>query len=90
MGPYPPFPRSAESGPTRTAALRAGTIAAAATDVLDCEPPPPDHPLLHAPHCLVTPHIAWYALQSRQRLLETAVANLKTFLAGTPHHVVNQ
>jgi glycerate dehydrogenase len=70
-------------------ALRRGVIAGAAVDVLDVEPPPADHPLLGAPHCIVTPHVAWYAREARQRLLDTAVENLRAFLHGQPQNVVN-
>lgn len=70
-------------------ALREGVIAGAAVDVLDVEPPPADHPLIGAPRCVVTPHIAWYARQARQRLLDTAAANVKAFLAGDPVNQVN-
>ena len=65
-------------------ALEAGAIAGAGLDVLDSEPPPADHPLLTAPNCLITPHIAWYARASRQRLLDIAVHNLRAFLDGAP------
>ncbi len=71
------------------AALRDRVIAGAAVDVLDVEPPPADHPLIGAPRCVVTPHIAWYAQQARQRLLDTAAANVKAFLAGNPTNQVN-
>lgn len=64
-------------------------IAGAALDVLAVEPPPHDHPLLRAPNCLVTPHIAWATRASRARLLETAVDNVRAFLAGTPRNVVS-
>jgi glycerate dehydrogenase len=70
-------------------ALRHGVIAGAAVDVLDVEPPPADHPLLGAPRCLVTPHVAWYAREARQRLFDTAVENLRAFQQGTPQNVVN-
>ena len=69
-------------------ALLAGTIAGAGLDVLDEEPPPPDNPLLTAPNCLITPHIAWYAQASRQRLMDIAVDNLRAFVAGTPINTV--
>jgi glycerate dehydrogenase len=71
------------------AALNAGTIAGAALDVLSTEPPPADNPLLTAKNCLVTPHQAWGAHAARARLLDTAVANIRAFLAGTPANVVN-
>jgi glycerate dehydrogenase len=71
-------------------ALNAGGLAGAGLDVLSIEPPPADNPLLTAKNCYVTPHIAWAARASRQRLLDTAVANVRAFLAGTPQNVVNR
>lgn len=70
------------------AALEAGTIAGAGLDVLDAEPPPEDHPLLRAPNCIITPHVAWYARASRQRLMDIAVANLAAFVEGEPVNTV--
>ncbi len=70
-------------------ALHAGTIAGAGLDVLDVEPPPADNPLLGAPNCLITPHIAWYAAEARQRLMQTAADNLAAYLSGQPTNVVN-
>jgi glycerate dehydrogenase len=71
-------------------ALNAGGLAGAGLDVLSIEPPPADNPLLTAKNCYVTPHIAWAARASRQRLLDTAVANVRAFLAGAPQNVVNR
>lgn len=71
------------------AALNEGRIAGAALDVLSQEPPSPENPLLHAVNCIVTPHLAWATLEARGRLMETTVANLKAFLAGSPIHVVS-
>jgi len=69
-------------------ALEAGRIAGAAVDVLSAEPPPPDHPLVGAPNCLVTPHIAWASREARARLMATVTENLRAFLAGAPVNVV--
>jgi glycerate dehydrogenase len=71
------------------AALHAGQIAGAGLDVLSIEPPPADHPLLTAPNCAITPHIAWATRAARKRLLDVAAANVKAFLDGTPQNVVN-
>lgn len=71
------------------AALRSGKIAGAGIDVLENEPPVDGSPLLDAPNCLVTPHLAWATFEARQRLDEIAFNNLKSFLAGKPVNVVN-
>ena len=70
-------------------ALARGVIAGAALDVLEIEPPAPGNPLVAAPNCLVTPHIAWHAIEARRRLVEIAAANLAAFLAGAPRNVVS-
>jgi len=71
------------------AALRNGALAGAGLDVLSQEPPPADNPLLHAPNCFVTPHLAWATRAARQRLIDTLAANLRAFLAGAPQNQVN-
>ncbi len=71
-------------------ALRTGAIGGAALDVLSQEPPPPDHPLVGAPNCILTPHIAWTSFEARSRLLLTATSNVARFLAGAPANVVGR
>lgn len=75
--------------PALAAALTAGQLGGAGLDVLSVEPPPANHPLLQAPGCLITPHIAWAARAARERLLQIVVANLQGYLSGKPHNVVN-
>jgi glycerate dehydrogenase len=70
------------------AALESGQVGAAALDVVSEEPIKSSNPLLKAKNCLVTPHISWAPLASRQRLLDCAVGNLKAFLDGKPVNVV--
>ena len=71
-------------------ALNAGVIAGAGLDVVGfTEPPAKDNPLLKAKNCIVTPHIAWAALEARKRLMNTAVENVRAFLEGKPINVVN-
>ncbi|MFC4103664.1 D-2-hydroxyacid dehydrogenase [Paenibacillus xanthanilyticus] len=64
-------------------ALREGRIAGAGLDVLSAEPPPADHPLIGAPNCTITPHIAWATAEARGRLLRIAADNLFQFTQGT-------
>jgi len=75
--------------PALAAALAAGQLAGAAVDVLSSEPPHPDNPLLHAPNCVVTPHIAWASLPARRTLMAATAHNIAAFLAGNPINVVN-
>jgi glycerate dehydrogenase len=63
-------------------ALSRGVIAGAGLDVLSQEPPPAENPLLHAPNCFITPHLAWATRAARQRLIDELVANLRAFLNG--------
>jgi len=71
-------------------ALENGSIAGAALDVLDREPPAADHPLLTSglPNLIVTPHIAWAAKEARQRALDEIAINIACYLKGKPRNVV--
>ena len=71
------------------AALENGTIAGAGLDVLSQEPPPLNHILLNTPNCIITPHHAWAAKASRQRLLDIVANNIKAFLEGKPQNICN-
>lgn len=70
-------------------ALCENRLAAYCTDVLSTEPPAADNPLLTAPRCYITPHIAWATKEARSRLIRIATANLQAFIAGNPVNVVN-
>ncbi len=71
-------------------ALDAGKIKGAAVDVLAREPATDDEPLLTGRrNLLVTPHIAWAAVESRQRLVQQMRENVAGFLAGSPPRQVN-
>ncbi|MEM7672813.1 MAG: phosphoglycerate dehydrogenase [Verrucomicrobiota bacterium] len=64
------------------AALDAGTLAAYASDVLDQEPPPKDHPLLGSPNCILTPHIGSRTQESVVRQANMSIRNLFAVLEG--------
>lgn len=70
-------------------ALLSGKLAGAGLDVVAEEPMAADNPLRGVKNCLITPHIAWVALETRRRLLQVAAQNLRAFLNGKPQNVVN-
>jgi len=73
------------------AALDAGTLAAAALDVLPEEPVPRDSPLRTHPHVILTPHAAFYSMESEKELRRKAAQNIITWFAtGRPDYVVTR
>lgn len=70
-------------------ALLEGRLAGAALDVLTEEPPAKDNPLLSAPRCIITPHVAWTTLEARRRLVQITAENVAALIAGRPLRVVN-
>ena len=75
--------------PALAEALEKGVIAGAALDVLTEEPMAEDCPLFGAKNCIITPHVAWAALETRTRLVDLVAENLAAFVAGNPINVVN-
>ncbi|MCO5247808.1 MAG: D-2-hydroxyacid dehydrogenase [Chitinophagales bacterium] len=69
-------------------ALDKGRLAGVGLDVLSEEPPKTIHPLIHHPKCIVTPHNAWAAKETRQRLLDIAIQNIKSYIEGSPENLV--
>jgi glycerate dehydrogenase len=70
-------------------ALNSGKVYAAGLDVVSTEPIRGDNPLLTAKNCLITPHISWAPKEARQRIMDCAVQNLRSYLAGKPENVLN-
>ena len=66
------------------AALTAGTIAGAGIDVLDPEPPPPDHPLLQLANFVTSPHMAGVTRESIDRMGVQAAYNVLSIFDGKP------
>lgn len=75
--------------PALCAALESGRLAGAGLDVLPKEPPAQDSPLLTAPNCLITPHLAWATLRARRALSAAVTENFRAWLDGKPRNVVN-
>jgi len=69
--------------------LNNNIIARAGLDVLSVEPPSKNNPLLSAKNCLITPHISWATMDARERLMDIAIKNVKSFMDGEPSNVVN-
>jgi phosphoglycerate dehydrogenase-like enzyme len=70
------------------AALEAGTIAGAGIDVYDEEPLPADHPLRHAPHTILTPHLGYVTEDTYATFFTDAVDDVLAWLAGEPIRVI--
>jgi D-3-phosphoglycerate dehydrogenase len=70
------------SQPDVITALDSGKLAGYATDVLDEEPPAADHPLLHHPKVIVTPHIGSRTFESVPRQAMKSLTNLINALSG--------
>ncbi len=70
-------------------ALNSGKVLAAGLDVASTEPISENNPLLAAKNCILTPHISWAPRESRQRIMDCTVENVKAFLKGSPVNVVN-
>lgn len=70
-------------------ALNSGKVAAAGLDVVSSEPICGDNPLLHAPNCIITPHISWAPKESRQRIMDCAIENVRAYIDGNPINIVN-
>lgn len=64
-------------------ALHRGELRAAGLDVLNDEPPSADNPLLRAPNCFITPHVAWTSGRVRRELVRKAIENLRQFCCAT-------
>ena len=71
------------------AALTRGKVAYAAVDVASSEPIAADNPLLHAPNCIITPHISWATKEARERIMQMTADNVRAFMEGKPTNVVN-
>ncbi len=63
-------------------ALKSGKIAFAGLDVLTQEPPTDGNILFDAPNCMITPHIAWASLESRNKLIDGIIENIELFIEG--------
>ena len=70
-------------------ALDSGKVYAAGVDVVSTEPIRGDNPLLKAKNCIITPHISWAPKESRQRIMDCTVDNVRAYLQGAPINVVN-
>ena len=71
-------------------ALAAKRIAGAGLDVQEVEPPAEDSPLYTLDNVLITPHMGWKGLETRQRLVGIIRDNVQAFFKGEPINVVSK
>lgn len=69
-------------------ALESGHLGMAAVDTIRTEPMEQDNLLMNAKNCIMTPHIAWAPVETRERLMGIVVDNIRSFLNGTPTNLV--
>ena len=72
-----------------SAALTSKQLGAYYADVLSEEPPKENHPLLNAPNCFITPHIAWATTTARQRIIDAHLSNIRDFVSGCLKNTIN-
>jgi D-3-phosphoglycerate dehydrogenase / 2-oxoglutarate reductase len=73
------------------AALNRGQLAGAALDVMEKEPPSPDHPLRTMKNLILTPHCAWYTERSQNELRQKACREvIRVLRGGVPKSIVNK
>ena len=75
--------------PALIAALQNGVIAGAGLDVQETEPPAADNPLYDMDNVILTPHMGWKGLETRQRLVALLTGNIRSYLEGRPIQVVS-
>ena len=69
-------------------ALESGKVGGAAVDVVSTEPIKEDNPLLSAPNCIITPHMAWGSREARERIISITAENIRAYKGGAPINLV--
>ena len=70
-------------------ALKSNAIAGAGLDVLETVPPAEDNELFSLENVILTPHMGWKGLETRQRLLSILKDNIDGFMSRNPKNIVN-